>query len=191
MKMLFRLFVVLVSMTMCAADGELDGDRAHLLATKSILNSEVFVNREMTVEYRLYNVGAGTATNVHLSDVSFVPDDYEMVGGSSSVTFARIAPQTNVSHCIVVKPIHVSIYNVTTATIRYEATENDASNTVVLFSTSPGVIFVHHDAFYRRWFESHTIDWLMFALMTTPSVLIPGLLWYKTHSKYVVTKKRV
>jgi len=188
---MFRLVLVLASLALSAAQTEVDADRAYLLATKSVLNSDVYVNREMTVEFRLYNIGTGTATNVHLSDPSFVPEDYEILRGSPTVTFSRIAPQTNATHVLVVKPIHVAVYNITTATVQYESVENEPISAVTLYSTSPGIIFVHHDAFYRRWFESHSIDWLVFALMTMPSVLIPGLLWYKTHSKYGATKKRV
>lgn len=37
---------------------------------------------------------------------------------------------------------------------------------------------------FERKFSPHTMDWIAFALMSCPCLLLPFVLWYKSKSKY-------
>lgn len=84
-----------------------------------------------------------------------------------------------------------SYYNFTAAEVSYRTSEED--NTIqYAVSSEPGegLIIAFRD--YDKKFSSHVVDWLAFAFMTLPSLVIPFFLWYSSKSKYeqiIKTKK--
>nr|XP_046181584.1 translocon-associated protein subunit beta-like isoform X2 [Oncorhynchus gorbuscha] len=129
---------------------------ARLLASKSLLNRYAVEGRDLTLQYNIYNVGTSAALEVELSDDSFPPEDFGIVSGMLNVKWDRIAPASNVSHTVVLRPLKAGYFNFTSASVSYLAQEGGH---VVL-------------------------DWAAFGVMTLPSIGIPLLLWFSSKRKY-------
>uniref|UniRef100_A0A5F9DUV8 Signal sequence receptor subunit 2 n=1 Tax=Oryctolagus cuniculus TaxID=9986 RepID=A0A5F9DUV8_RABIT len=82
------------------------------------------MGRDLTLQYNIYNVGSSAALEVELSDDSFPPEDFGIVSGMLSVKWDRIAPASNVSHTVVLRPLKAGYFNFTSATITYLAQED-------------------------------------------------------------------
>jgi len=170
--------------------GEVDGS-ARILAVKNIVNMYLVENKDLTVEYSLFNVGDSAALDVSLTDNSFPTDDFELLYGQLDVKWERIAPGANVTHAAVLKPLKSGYFNFTSAEVSYLATE-DASEPTLGYTSGPGEGGIMSFKAYDRKFSPHILDWVAFAVMTTPSLMIPFALWYSSKSKYesVVKSKK-
>lgn len=128
-----RSLVVVVLALLAVSQAE---EGARLLASKSLLNRYAVEGRDLTLQYNIYNVGSSAALDVELSDDSFPPEDFGIVSGMLNVKWDRIAPASNVSHTVVLRPLKAGYFNFTSATITYLAQEDGP---VVIGSTSaPG-----------------------------------------------------
>ncbi|XP_059346440.1 translocon-associated protein subunit beta-like [Ammospiza nelsoni] len=76
------------------------------------------------------------ALDVELSDDSFPPEDCGIVSGMLKVKWDRIAPASNLSHTVVLRPLKAGYFNFTSATITYLAQEG--AQVVVGFTSAPG-----------------------------------------------------
>lgn len=97
-----------------------------LLFFKQILNKYLVQNKDIEVKYTLYNIGSSAAVDVEVIDQGFQPDAFEYVGGHVPAKFDRIAPQSNISHVIVVRSLKYGYFNFTSAQASYK-TSDDAS----------------------------------------------------------------
>uniref|UniRef100_A0A5K1V7H3 Signal sequence receptor subunit 2 n=2 Tax=Macaca TaxID=9539 RepID=A0A5K1V7H3_MACMU len=128
------------------------------------------------------------ALDVELSDDSFPPEDFGIVSGMLNVKWDRIAPASNVSHTVVLRPLKAGYFNFTSATITYLAQEDGP---VVIGSTSaPGQGGILAQREFDRRFSPHFLDWAAFGVMTLPSIGIPLLLWYSSKRKYDTPKTK-
>lgn len=162
--------------------GEADGG-ARILAVKNIVNMYLVENKDLTVEYSLYNVGDSAALDVSLTDNTFPTEDFELLHGQLDVKWERIAPGANVTHAAVLKPLKSGYFNFTSAEISYLASE-DASEPTLGYTSGPGEGGIMAFKAFDRKFSPHILDWVAFAVMTTPSLMIPFALWYSSKSKY-------
>ncbi|KAH1180052.1 hypothetical protein KIL84_006102 [Mauremys mutica] len=161
---------------------------ARLLASKSLLNRYAVEGKDLTLQYNIYNVGSSAALDVELSDDSFPPEDFGIVSGMLNVKWDRIAPASNVSHTVVLRPLKAGYFNFTSATITYLAQEG--GQVVVGFTSAPGQGGILAQREFDRRFSPHFLDWAAFGVMTLPSIGIPLLLWYSSKRKYDTPKTK-
>jgi len=173
------LFLALFGLSHCG-DGE---SQARLLVSKNILNQLVVQGKDLTVHYSIYNVGSSAAIGVTLSDESFPSGDFEVVQGLKSAKWRSIAPGTNVSHTLIMRPQKSGMFNFTAAQVTYKPSE-DATDLQVAFSSAPGEGGVMSSTEYDRKHSPHLVDWGLFGLMCVPTIVIPLLMWYRSHAKY-------
>ncbi|XP_041369528.1 translocon-associated protein subunit beta-like [Gigantopelta aegis] len=175
---------------MLLAVGQADEDtEARLLASKSILNQYLVEGKHLTVEYKIYNIGGSAALDVQLADDGFPEADFDIVRGNPKVSWTRIAPNTNVTHAIILRPTKSGYFNFTAAQVSYLATE-EAKEKQLGYTSAPGEGAIVNKKEFERRFSPHVLDWLVFAVMTLPSLGIPFLLWFGSKKKYDTPKPK-
>jgi len=158
---------------------------ARLLVEKQILNKYLVENRDIVVNYNIFNVGQSGAVDVHISDTSFSTEHFEVVSGSLKITIARLAPGSNITHTSVIRP-KTGIwgrFNFTAGEVTYLTTE-DSKDVQMAYTSEPGEGYIVSLKEFDRRFSPHVLDWAAFAIMTLPSLVIPFLLWFRSKSKY-------
>ncbi|XP_025077306.1 translocon-associated protein subunit beta-like [Pomacea canaliculata] len=162
---------------------------ARLLVAKNILNQYLVEGKDLTVEYRIYNVGGSSALDIRLKDDSFPEADFEIARGNLNVIWERIAPNTNVTHAVILRPLKSGYFNFTSAEVSYRVSE-ESQDRQIGYSSSPGEGGIVPRKDFDRRFSPHVVDWLVFAIMTLPSLGIPFLLWYSSKLKYDAPKPK-
>uniref|UniRef100_U3JIQ7 Signal sequence receptor subunit 2 n=2 Tax=Passeriformes TaxID=9126 RepID=U3JIQ7_FICAL len=148
-----KLALLAVFALVSVARGE---DGARLLASKSLLNRYAVEGKDLTLQYNIYNVGSSAALDVELSDDSFPPEDFGIVSGMLNVKWDRIAPASNVSHTVVLRPLKAGYFNFTSATITYLAQEG--AQVVVGFTSAPGQGGILAQRDFDRRFSPHFVS---------------------------------
>eukprot|EP00090_Calanus_glacialis_P036784 TRINITY_DN628_c0_g1_i1.p1 TRINITY_DN628_c0_g1~~TRINITY_DN628_c0_g1_i1.p1 ORF type:complete len:188 (-),score=67.89 TRINITY_DN628_c0_g1_i1:265-828(-) len=159
-----------------------DEGSARILLAKQIHNKYLVEGMDIVVKYNLFNVGDTAATNVKVVDNGFRVEDFDVVSGQTKYKLDRVAPGSNSSHTIVVRPKKFGYFNFTAAEVTYNAESSGAILTGLSSDPGQGVIIAARD--YDRQFSAHLLDWAAFAVMTLPSLGIPFLLWWSSKSKY-------
>ncbi|XP_066158555.1 translocon-associated protein subunit beta [Euwallacea fornicatus] len=184
--MLNKLTILLALLALGFCNEEKTGDLqgARLLVSKQILNRYLVQGRDIEVRYTLHNIGKVPAVNVQLTDRGFNSDAFEIVGGHLTSKFSRIPPESNFTHLVVVRPNKYGYFNFTSSEVSYKVSDAADAKTQIAFSSEPGEggIVAYRD--FDKKFSAHYWDWLAFALMTSPSLVIPLVLWYNSNNTY-------
>jgi translocon-associated protein subunit beta len=186
--MKFQLICVFLLGAVCLTLSA-ENENARLLASKNLLNLYLVEDKDLTVQYDIYNVGGSSALDTELVDNSFAAEDFEVLHGSLSVKWQRIGPGANVSHVVIVKPKKSGYFNFTSADLSYLPSES-ATERQRAYTSAPGEGGVVNFKDYDRKFSPHVLDWAAFAVMTLPSLGIPFLLWHGSKSKYEQKPKK-
>nr|CAG4649728.1 EOG090X0EPM [Scapholeberis mucronata]SVE93913.1 EOG090X0EPM [Scapholeberis mucronata] len=177
------LKVCIVVVFAFAATGNEEATPAKLLFSKQILNKYLVEGMDIVIKYSLFNVGGTAALDVQLSDNSFGPQDFDVVGGQLKVSIDRIPPGSNATHVVVIRASKYGYFNFTAAEVSYLPSE-DAAEALIGHSSEPGqgaiVPFIEYD----KKFSPHLLDWVTFAVMVLPSLAIPFSLWHSSKTKY-------
>ncbi|XP_052793614.1 translocon-associated protein subunit beta-like [Mya arenaria] len=186
-----RMLSALVVVALCFVGSNLadDDGEARLLASKNILNQYLVEQKDLTVEYKIFNIGGSAAQNVKLTDDSFPEADFEVVAGNLKASWERIAPNTNVSHVVVLRPLKSGYFNFTAAEVSYSSGDN-AGTVQTGYTSAPGEGGIVDFKEFNRRFSPHIVDWCVFAFMTLPSLGIPFLLWWSSKAKYDTAKPK-
>lgn len=183
---MLRYCLIALALAGCVvSEGE---ERARLLAAKRVHNLYLVEGRDIVVQYSVHNVGQAAAINVQLTDAGFSTEDFDIAGGQLQVKFDRIAPNANVSHTVVVKPKKYGYFNFTAAEVSYQPSE-DSAEIQIGYTSEPGEggIIAFRD--YDRKFSPHVFDWLIFALLMIPALLVPFMMWFNIKSKYTINAR--
>ena len=81
-----------------------------------------------------------TAHQVELNDASFPESDFEVVRGFLNVKWPRIAPSSNVTHVVIMRPLRSGYFNFTSAEISYLPSEDATQPQVCILTTSNGAV---------------------------------------------------
>lgn len=181
--------VTLVTICLLHSSYADEESHARLLVSKQIMNKYLVEGKDVVVEYKIFNVGGSPALNVQLSDNTFKPEDFQVVSGMLKIKIDRIAPGSNTTHTVVLRPSSSGYMNFSAAEIRYRVSE-DADRDQIGYTSEPGEGGVVPFRDYDRKFSPHVLDWGAFAVMTLPSLAIPFLLWYSSKSKYEALVKQ-
>nr|CAG4647445.1 EOG090X0EPM [Megafenestra aurita]SVE92684.1 EOG090X0EPM [Megafenestra aurita] len=181
--------ICLVVLFAVATTGNEEATPAKLLFSKQILNKYLVEGMDIVIKYSLFNVGGTAALDVQLADNTFGPQDFEVVGGQLKVTIDRIPPGANASHVVVIRPSKFGYFNFTAAEVTYLPSE-DAAEALVGLSSEPGQGAIVPFKEYDRKFSPHFLDWLSFAVMSMPCLVLPFALWYSSKSKYEALTKQ-
>ena len=127
-------YLLLVALVGFVSGADLEA-RAKLLASKTILNHFIVENKDLTVLYKIYNVGSSSAYNVVLNDVSFPASDFKVVKGQSSVQWNSIPPSGNVTHVLVLQPLKAGYFNFTAAQLSYDITDGGEKQVSIFLCT--------------------------------------------------------
>ncbi|ENN74183.1 translocon-associated protein subunit beta [Dendroctonus ponderosae] len=178
------IFFAVFAVGLCLDDKAGDIQGARLLVSKQILNKYLVQGKDIEVRYAIHNIGKAPAVNVQLTDVGFNSEAFEIVGGHLSTKFARIPPESNFTHVVVVRPNRFGFFNFTSSQISYKLSDAPDAKTQVSYSSEPGEGGIVAFRDFDKKFSAHYWDWLAFAVMTLPSLAIPVMLWYNSKSAY-------
>lgn len=136
-----KLTLLLAVLTIgCLAEEKVgDVQGARLLVSKQILNRYLVQGKDIEVRYLLHNIGKAPAVNVQLIDRGFNSDAFEVVGGHLSTQFARIPPESNFSHIVVVRPNKYGYFNFTSTELSYKLSDAPDAKVSLLFLEVLGV----------------------------------------------------
>nr|CAG4638770.1 EOG090X0EPM [Cyclestheria hislopi] len=181
----FTILVALCAVTL----GDEEASPAKLLFSKQILNKYLVEGMDIIIKYSLFNIGGSAALDVQITDNTFNPQDFQVVGGQLKVTIDRIPPGTNATHVAVIRPLRFGYFNFTSAEVSYLSIDGETEPQIG-YSSEPGQGAIVPFKEYDKKFSSHMLDWAAFAVMTLPSLVIPFLLWFSSKSKYEVISKQ-
>lgn len=185
--MLFKatLLVALLTLVSCQLiAGQQLTTNAKLLVDKEVLNKYIVEGRELVVNYHLINIGGSPARNVKVVDNTFPSDRFEIVDGFTKFTIPSIAPGTNVTHAVILKPRSNSWGPHKFGVARVEYILNESGQIQIATTSELGDAYVVAARTFDRKFSAQFFDWFVFAILCLPSIVGPYYLWQQSDSKF-------
>lgn len=176
------LTTILINLQLVA--GQQQTTNAKLLVDKEILNKYIVEDRDVVVNYHLINVGGSVARDVKVVDDTFPTDRFDIVNGYTSFIISQVAPGSNVTHTVIVRPKSNSWGHHRFGPAKVEYKCNDAGQLQLATTSELGDAYVVAARTFDKKFSSQFFDWFVFAILCLPSVLGPYYLWYQSDSKF-------
>lgn len=168
--------------------GAVFGDApARLIASKTTESKILAQNVDLTFSYKIFNIGQSAAINVEMKDDNFATD-FEVVKGDTETKWERIEPDSSITHEVTVRALKAGQQNITSAVFTYKSSEDGEE--ITMFSSDYGSAVIIEEREYLRKHASHLQDWVVFLLLSIPSLVFPYLLYFKSKSKYEGKVKR-
>lgn len=169
---------------------------AKLLVDKEVHNKYIVEGRDILVNYHLINIGGSPARDVKVIDDTFPKERFELINGYLTFTIPEIAPGTNVTHAVVLRPRANTWGPHRFGPARVEYKLNEAGQLQLATTSELGEAYVVAARTFDKKFSSQIFDWIVFTLMCLPSLAGPYYLWNQSDSKFknlaqkqVVSKK--
>jgi len=178
------------SMVIAEADDEPPTLPARLLVHKNVETKYLIENQDIVINYRIFNVGGRPATNVQINDNSLPKEYFEWFNQTNQFQIPIIQPKQQEIRTLIYKP-KTGVwgqFNFTFAEVHYR-TEGE-SEPLFGMSTEPGYGYIFSTVEYDRRFNFHWFDWILFSLLTIPSLGFPFYLWWGSKSKYEKLAKK-
>lgn len=171
--------------------GQQTTTNAKLIVDKEISNKYIVEGRELVVNYHLINIGGSVARDIKIIDDSFPSDRFDIINGFTKFTIPAIAPGSNVTHTVIVKPKQNTWgpYKFSAAKVEYKL--NDAGQLQLATTSELGDAFIVAARTFDRKFSSQFFDWIVFAIICIPSIAGPYYLWQKSDSKFSNSAKQL
>eukprot|EP01137_Pigoraptor_chileana_P021595 Opistho-2@85527 len=154
-----------------------------LVAVKTLLNEILVEGKDLTMVYHLFNVGSGPALEVSLEESGFPTEFFTPIAGLQTAHWERIAPNTNVTHSVIVRPIAAGYYNFTAARVSYRPNEDSEFVQTGLTSSLGQAAFMRSKDYDVK-YAPHWVQWGYFAILAIFPVVVPFFLWYSSYAKY-------
>jgi len=101
---LSSLCLLLVS-TFLVTDANACAESPKLVIKKTIYQTEITVGNPLTVIYQIFNIGTGTAYNLHFTDDHWNEENFELVSGQFETDLdSKLAPGSNTTYTLVLIP---------------------------------------------------------------------------------------
>jgi len=200
MTSLWRLLatVVLVAVAVVVATvAEVRAEeRPVLLAQKSLLSSDLVLNRESVVVVRIFNVGTAAAADVQLRDDSFSDDRFNVSSGLTSARWDRLPAGANVSHTFVVVPRVAGDWSNAPARVSYRSVVASSSPAGASKGAAAGAPMTVHSSTLRharvlarpegaqaRTLPGRHQEWAVLLALTAASTALPLLVWTRARAR--------
>ncbi|EFP04885.1 hypothetical protein CRE_29892 [Caenorhabditis remanei] len=164
---------------------------ARVLIGKNMLSTYPLAHKQNVFEYQIVNIGNTSAINVELHDRdSFPTDRFEILKGSPNTKFAEIPPQMTVYHHVVVVPRNVQPIEDKNVTVDYTDSETKQVSHVSTLWYSKGRFthYLHEDAL-KAVIGTSSKPFLGFAAIALPFTALSSLFYFRSKSRYSVTKQ--
>ncbi|KAI7697407.1 hypothetical protein SSS_02132 [Sarcoptes scabiei] len=125
-----------------------------------------------------------SAINVQISDATFSLAHFDVISGSAKFTIPRIAPHTNTTNTVVIRPKEGvwGRFNFTAGELTYYSEDNNELKSG--FTSEPGEGFIVSLKEFDKRFSPHYYDWATFLMISGATVLLPYMLWSNSKTRY-------
>jgi len=140
MNKFFILFVVsflFLAIIECSYASE----NVRLLIRKSYKENDAVLNKNLTVEYNIFNTGSGIAYNITTTDDSYPAEHFEVVESLTSNPIVKLAPGTNLTQILVLKPLLEGEFTTKRALVHYRLTPG--GDPKAIYSSDSGYVYVY------------------------------------------------
>eukprot|EP00003_Mantamonas_plastica_P025383 TRINITY_DN496_c0_g2_i2.p1 TRINITY_DN496_c0_g2~~TRINITY_DN496_c0_g2_i2.p1 ORF type:complete len:197 (+),score=43.36 TRINITY_DN496_c0_g2_i2:54-644(+) len=173
---MMAIFTNVVSVT-CQGDQAAAEDAPMLVLRKQILQERAVVGKELTVELTVYNIGQSTAFDVSVLDDSWFEANeiFEPIIGLKKITWTKIAPGSNATHAIILRPLKKGYYTSVPAAISYSSASGKQQ---LGFSNNLGDMYVFSPRELDRNTTPNVREWINFSVLATVPIGFPALVYY-------------
>eukprot|EP00741_Cyanophora_paradoxa_P005248 tig00000865_g5088.t1 len=149
------------------------GDPGWLVVQKNAISKEAVIGREFVLQYNVFNIGSSTVLDVGINDEEAWPaEQWELVNGTLSTSWEKIAPGGNVSHTIALRAKEAGKHKPTPARVIYRPALKAKEQTG--FSSTLPAFDIETVAEFERRTSLFLFEWGVFLVMAGVALAAPG-----------------